>query len=148
MKIREFMTQEVLRSKAEIHKRPKRRGGNVYGAGASGEGQANGCRHGRGVGAAEKVSEAFQRHHVRVSRKSKEGRQGAPLGLSPFSVSVPSVLSLLFLALILLSFRERGLTLSVRGARSETNPYLFCIHLSSYNTYQLSITDTRLSTVG
>jgi hypothetical protein len=43
--------------------------------------------------------------------------------------------------------RERGLTLSVWGARIETNPYLFCIHLSSYNSY-LSITDTRLSTVG
>ncbi len=44
--------------------------------------------------------------------------------------------------------RERGLTVSVRGARNETNPYLFCIHLSSYNSYQLSITDTRLSIVG
>jgi hypothetical protein len=44
--------------------------------------------------------------------------------------------------------RERGLTLSVRGARSESNPYFFCIHLSSYNSYQLSITDTRLSTAG
>jgi hypothetical protein len=43
--------------------------------------------------------------------------------------------------------RERGLTLSVRGARSESNPYFFCIHLSSYNSYQLSITDTRLSIV-
>jgi hypothetical protein len=44
--------------------------------------------------------------------------------------------------------RERDLTLSVWGARSGSNPYFFCIHLSSYNTYQLSITDTRLSTVG
>jgi hypothetical protein len=39
--------------------------------------------------------------------------------------------------------RERGLTLLVRGARSESNPYFFCIHLSNYNSYQLSITDTR-----
>ena len=44
--------------------------------------------------------------------------------------------------------RERGLTLSVRGARSESNPYFFCIHLSSCNSYQLSITDTLLSIVG
>ncbi len=44
--------------------------------------------------------------------------------------------------------RERSLTLSVWGAWSESNPYFFCIHLSSYNSYQLSIADTRLSTVG
>jgi hypothetical protein len=39
-------------------------------------------------------------------------------------------------------------SLSVRGARSESNPYFLCIHLSSYNSYQLSITYTRLSIVG
>jgi len=44
--------------------------------------------------------------------------------------------------------RERGLTLSVWGARSVSNHYFICIHLSSYNSYQLSITDTRLSIVG
>jgi hypothetical protein len=44
--------------------------------------------------------------------------------------------------------RERGLTLSVRGVWSESNPYFFCVHMSSYNSHQLSITDTQLSTVG
>ncbi len=43
--------------------------------------------------------------------------------------------------------RGRGLTPSVWGVWIESDPYIFCIHLSSSNSYQLSITDTRLPTV-
>ena len=43
---------------------------------------------------------------------------------------------------------ERGLTLWVWGAWSVSNPYFICIHLSSSKSYQPSITDSRLSTVG
>jgi hypothetical protein len=42
---------------------------------------------------------------------------------------------------------KRFNTVSVKE-RSVSNPYFICIHLSSYNSYQLSITDTRLSIVG
>jgi len=43
---------------------------------------------------------------------------------------------------------ERGLALWVWGAQSESNPYFICIHLWSSKSYQLSIINTRLSTVG
>ncbi len=41
-----------------------------------------------------------------------------------------------------------AISLWVWGARSVSNLYFICIHLSSSKSYQLSITDTRLSTVG
>ena len=44
--------------------------------------------------------------------------------------------------------RERDLKQWVWGARRESNPYFICIHLSSSKSYQLSITGTRISTVG
>ena len=44
--------------------------------------------------------------------------------------------------------RKRDLILWVWGVWIESIPYFICIHLSSYKSYQTSITDTRLSTVG
>ncbi len=44
--------------------------------------------------------------------------------------------------------RKRGLTLWVRGVWNMSIPYFIWIHLSSSKSYQLSITDSRLSTVG